>query len=102
MPLLVTPQRLERKGDLYHQLAALTAAGIGVISALETVVSSATDRFSRPIALRLIQQLQAGATVSEGLSSLGSAWVADFDDALIRAGEQSGRLDACFRLLSEY
>ena len=37
MPVLVTPRRLEMQGELYHQLAALTAAGIGLISALEMV-----------------------------------------------------------------
>src|SRR6185436_17213582 len=38
---------------------------------------------------------------SEALLSLGR-WLPDFDVALLSAGEKSGRLDACFRLLSDY
>ena len=30
------------------------------------------------------------------------AWLPEFDIALIDAGERSGRLDACFRLLADY
>jgi len=30
------------------------------------------------------------------------AWLPEFDIALIEAGERSGRLDACFRLLADY
>jgi len=38
---------------------------------------------------------------TESVKRLGS-WLPAFDLALIDAGEQSGRLDSCFRLLAEY
>jgi type II secretory pathway component PulF len=39
--------------------------------------------------------------LSESLRNLG-AWLPEFDISLLQAGEQSGRLDATFRLLSDY
>ncbi|HLH57303.1 MAG TPA: type II secretion system F family protein, partial [Verrucomicrobiae bacterium] len=56
--------------------------------------------YAKPIGA-ILHQLSAGATLTEGLRSLGS-WLPEFDIALLQAGEQSGRLDSCFRLLSDY
>ena len=41
-----------------------------------------------------------GRTLSESLQHGG--WLPVFDTALIDAGERSGRLDACFRMLADY
>jgi len=49
----------------------------------------------------LIEKLSQGHTFSESLRALGS-WLPEFDIALLQAGEQSGRLDNCFRLLGDY
>src|SRR5262249_1722374 len=49
----------------------------------------------------LTGELAQGFTLTESLHRLGS-WLPAFDIALVHAGEQSGRLDACFRLLSDY
>jgi type II secretory pathway component PulF len=102
MPVLVTPRRLEQQGELYHQLAVLTSAGVGLISALEMVRNSGAHRSFRQPIQYLLRQLQDGATVADALESLGRSWLPEFDIALIRAGEQSGRLDVCFRLLADY
>jgi type II secretory pathway component PulF len=49
---------------------------------------------------RLLDEITKGATLAESLESLD--WLPAFDLALIGAGEQSGRLDTCFRLLADY
>jgi type IV pilus assembly protein PilC len=49
---------------------------------------------------RLLDELAKGATLAESLQALD--WLPAFDLALITAGEQSGRLDACFRMLADY
>jgi type IV pilus assembly protein PilC len=49
----------------------------------------------------LIGQLDQGHTVSDSVLRMGK-WSPSFDLALIDAGERSGRLDACFKLLAVY
>ena len=100
MPLLNTPRQLTQKAELYHQLASLTAAGVGLISALELIRATPPSRsLQRPIG-QIVQTLQAGASVTHALQA--SHLLPAFDLALIEAGENSGRLDVCFRFLSEY
>jgi type II secretory pathway component PulF len=101
MPLLVTPRQLADRSEFYHQLGALTAAGISVLNALESIRRAPPASSFRPLLSRLIHHLQQGATLSESFSTLGR-WMPSFDIALVRAGENSGRLDAVFRLLAGY
>src|SRR5262245_46783216 len=101
MSLIVTPGQLSRRAELYHQLGSTIAAGIPIIQALEIVSDTRGARTLQKPLQHLIVQLQQGATFSEALRSLGQ-WLPDFDVALLSAGEKSGRLDACFRLLSDY
>ena len=101
MPLIITPRQLAQRGELYHQLGQLVSAGIGLINALEMMGRTPPARsFAEPIR-QIIAQLSSGATFSDALVSLGG-WTPAFDIALIRAGEHSGRLDAVFKLLSNY
>ena len=101
MPLIFTPGQLSRRSNFYYQLAQLTSAGLGVIAALDQVRKSTGDRaYRRPITL-MLENLSQGYTVSEAMRSTGT-WMPAFDLALIQAGEQSGRIDACFRLLADY
>ena len=48
-----------------------------------------------------MRRLSEGATFHEALLSTGS-WLPAFDAALLQAGEQSGRLPACFDLLAAH
>ena len=100
MPLIVTPRQFTQRAEFYHQLAQCTSAGIGVMRALEQIKASPPARsFQEPLQ-RLLDQLAGGATLAESLQQLG--WLPAFDVALVEAGERSGRLDACFRLLADY
>src|SRR5262245_19188895 len=101
MSLIVMPKQLARRAELYHQLGSTIAAGIPLIQALEMVSNTRGARhLHKPLQL-LISQLQQGSTFAEALLSLGR-WLPDFDIALLSAGEKSGGLDTCFRLLSDY
>jgi type II secretory pathway component PulF len=100
MPLIVTPRQFTQRAELFQQLAQFTSAGIPLIRALEQIKRSPPARsFHKPLQ-RLLDELARGATLAESLQSLD--WLPAFDLALIGAGEQSGRLDTCFRLLADY
>ena len=49
----------------------------------------------------MLEQIAAGCTLTDSLHRTGH-WLPAFDLALLQAGEHSGRLDACFRLLADY
>jgi type II secretory pathway component PulF len=101
MPLIITPGQLSRRADFYHQLGQLSGAGLGLIQALEQIKRNPPDRSYRAPVGRVLEQITAGCTLTEALGQCGH-WLPAFDIALLQAGEQSGRLDACFRLLANY
>ena len=101
MPLDFTPGQFARRAELYHQLGALTGAGLGLIRGLETLERSPPSRSYRKPIGRVLENLHQGATFTDSLAAAGK-WVPGLDIALLQAGEQSGRLDACFRLLADY
>jgi type II secretory pathway component PulF len=101
MSFIVTPRQFTQRAEFYHQLAQLTSAGIGILSALEQIKRNPPNRSFREPLHRLLDELAKGRTFAESLRQLG-AWLPEFDIALIDAGECSGRLDICFRLLADY
>jgi type II secretory pathway component PulF len=101
MSFIATPRQFTQRAEFYHQLAQLTSAGIGVVPALEQIKRNPPNRSFREPIQRLLDELATGRTFTESLRQL-SSWLPEFDIALIEAGERSGRLDACFRLLSDY
>jgi type II secretory pathway component PulF len=101
MSLIITPRQFTQRAELYHQLAQLTAAGIGVLPALERLRKNPPARSFRKSIQQLLDELAKGRTFTESLKS-ASGWLPVFDIALIEAGERSGRLDNCFRLLADY
>lgn len=100
MPLIVAPWQLSQRAEFYHQLAQLTAAGIGLPGALEQVRRNPPAHSFREPIRRLIQYLNEGYTFTDALQLTGG-WVPAFDRALLQAGEQSGRLPECFRQISD-
>jgi type II secretory pathway component PulF len=99
--MIVTPGQFTRRAEFYHQLAQLTAAGLGLVRALEQLKRNPPARSYREPIQRLLDQLAAGGTLAESLQRAGP-WLPAFDIALLQAGEHSGRLDACFKLLADY
>jgi len=101
MALLITPGQFGRRGEFYYQLAQLSGAGVGLIGALEHLKRSPPGReYRRPIE-QLLDQLARGCTFTESIRRAELA-LPEFDIALVQAGEQSGRLEACLRLLADY
>jgi type II secretory pathway component PulF len=101
MALILTPQRLDQFSELYHQLGAMLASGITLIQALELIRNAPPAASFRPRLNRVLTELQNGATFSEALAAQ-RGWLPELDVALIAAGEQSGRLDACCQRLAAY
>ena len=101
MPLIITPGQLTQRAEFYYQLSQLTGAGLGLIYALEQLKRNPPARSYRQPIQQLLEQLGHGYTFNEALQRIGQ-WLPAFDVALLQAGEQSGRLEACFRLLADY
>lgn len=99
--LIVTPGQLAQRAELYHQMAQLTAAGLPILRILEQLEQHPPTRSYRAPLHHARQEIEAGCTFSEAFSRTGK-WLAPFDLALLEAGERSGRLDACFRVLANY
>ncbi len=101
MPFIVTPKQLALRGELYHQLGAVLAAGLPLINGLETLRKNPPARsFREPLRL-MIRDLEQGETFAHACRVV-EHWIPSFDTSLLEAGEKSGRLDACCKVLAEY
>jgi type II secretory pathway component PulF len=101
MALLITPRKLNQHAELYHQLGIMLAAGLSVHQCLQHLLQQPPSNDLREPISKWLAQLNEGHTVSQSLRATGD-WIPSFDIALIDAAEMSGRLDACFKLLSKY
>jgi type IV pilus assembly protein PilC len=98
--VIVTPGQFTQRAEFYHRLAQLVSAGIGLIPALEQVQRAAPARSFREPIQHLLAELGHGFTFAEAAQRAN--WLPAFDLALLEAGERSGRLDVCFRLLADH
>lgn len=102
MPLIITPGQLSQRADFYHQLGQLTGAGLGLVRALEQLERHPpASSYRRPVG-QVLAELSAGCTLADALHRVGPQWLPALDTALLQAGEHSGRLEATFRLLTDY
>jgi type II secretory pathway component PulF len=101
MRLTFAPRHLQRWSGFYQQLAQLVSAGVTLPAALDMIERGGVSPSDRPSVRRLLACLREGSSLSEGLLATGD-WLPAFDIALLHAGEQSGRLPECFRLLSNH
>jgi type IV pilus assembly protein PilC len=98
---IITPGQLTRRAELYHQLSQLTIAGLPILKSLEQIARHPPSYAFRDPLNRAIRCINEGMTLTEAFRETGS-WIPSFDLALLEAGEKSGRVDACFRVLSDY
>lgn len=99
MAFTVLPGQLERRAELYHQLALAVGAGLPLPLAIRGLADHpVSPSFRRPLR-RVAERLDGGDTLAEAIGRLGD-WMPEFDRAMIGAGEQSGRLDETLRLLA--
>lgn len=101
MALFLTPRQFSQRAEFYHQLAQLTASGIPLPTGLEHLRQHPPARSYVQPSTSILEHLKQGTTFSEAIRAQGN-WLPEFDAALLQAGEQSGRLDASFRLLADY
>ena len=101
MALIITPGQMSQRAEFYHQLGQLTASGIPLLTGLEHLRRNPPSRSFGKNIETLMERLSQGYTFTESLRGVGS-WLPEFDLALLQAGEQSGRLDSCFRVLGDY
>src|ERR1700704_2267829 len=101
MPFIVTPSELSRRADFYHQLQQLTSAGLGITRSLDQLTRNAASHSYRLATGQLLAQSERGQALGESMRAIPD-WLPDFDITLVEAGEQSGRLDRCFRMLGDY
>ncbi|MBM3833786.1 MAG: hypothetical protein FJ403_11055 [Verrucomicrobia bacterium] len=101
MPFIVTPKQLSQRGEFYHQIGALLSAGVPLPKALEMLQKNPPARSFRQPITQISSDIEQGATFTEAMRRTGH-WLPSFDAALLEAGEQSGRLDACAKLLAAY
>jgi type IV pilus assembly protein PilC len=101
MPLIITPGQLQVRSELYHQLGVTLSAGLSITQALEHIKQNPPSRSMRPMVAQWLENLLAGHPVVDSLRRMEGA-LPSFDLALLEAGEQSGRLDVCFKLLASY
>jgi type II secretory pathway component PulF len=100
MPLIISPRQFNQRAEFYHQLSQLVSAGIGVVPALGQISRKPPSSSFRKPLQHSLAGLAEGRSFTDSLR--GAGWLPDFDLALMEAGERSGRIDSCFRLLAEY
>jgi len=101
MALIVTPGLLKHRSEFYRELAALTAAGVPLTRALQDVQRRPPSRAYREPLANAVAGITQGSTLAEAFGRLRN-WLPAFDLALVKAGEESGRLVECFRMLSQH
>ena len=99
--IIITPGQLTRRAELYHQISQLTVAGLPILRSLEQIERHPPSPAFRKPLRAAIYEINNGSTLTEALRHTGN-WIPSFDIALLEAGERSGRLDACFRVLADY
>src|ERR1017187_862004 len=114
---MVTPGQLNRRAQLFEQLAAMIAAGVPLTKALEMAGKNRSAGLPQKIIQELTHHLQEGHTFSDAMQLVSGQkrgmevslkpsnkayWLSEFDIALLSAGEESGRLDSTFKLLARY
>lgn len=98
--MIATPGRLNLRADWCLQLATMLQAGVTLPAALDTARSSLPRSQDRSRLQRAAAALAQGSTFAEALQA-GGPWLPEFDLAIIKAGEDSGRLDVSLGLLAE-
>ncbi len=101
MALIITPGQLIQRAELYHTLGSMLAAGLPAPKALEMLQRNPPSRSMRTLLARLQAHLTEGDSVGSAVSRM-QGWIPSFDAALLDAGDRSGRLDQCFKLLADY
>ncbi len=84
-----------------RQLATMVDSGIPIVSALDILAQQVEDRTLRQVLRKIRDDVEAGASLSEGLGRHPRVF-GDLFMNMVRAGESSGRLDEILDRLAGY
>ena len=101
MSLVFTPAQFARRAELYQQLAQLTSAGVGLVTAIEEMKSRPPARSYRKPLQIILDEIGRGSTFTQAARKTGG-WLPEFDLALFHAGESVGGMASCFRNLADF
>ena len=88
--------------DFCRQLGAMLSSGINLIRAMMILAQRENKDYINKIYNALIEDLQRGSTLSEAMALRGRAFP-ELLINMIRAGEQTGRLDeSCMKMATQY
>ncbi len=99
--MIFTPGQLNRRAELYHQLASMITAGVPLMQALEMASRNASLRASGKYISALLEHMRNGLSFGDAMLRV-QGWLPEFDTAMLTAGEQSGKLEFSFKSLGEY
>ena len=94
---MISAGQLEK---MYHELAIMLQAGIPILRTLDIAIENTAGGL-KPILRQMSDALSQGSTLSEAMGRHGRVF-AQFDRMLVRAADQSGSLDACCDMLSQW
>jgi type IV pilus assembly protein PilC len=86
---------------VYYNLATMLDAGLPILRSLDRVAEQAKGSLKRTL-LQVEHALsREGKTMHEALNAHPKVF-AEFDRTVVKAADESGNLDACFKMLSEW
>lgn len=92
---------LKRLEQFCHQLGLMLEAGVPLPRALNSLSSRGVAAGARPTVARIARDLDAGSSFTQALDHQGNVFPPLMRN-LIRAGEESGNLDAVLKRLASY
>ncbi len=86
---------------LSRQISTLFEAQISAVNAFKLLASEAENPLLQKYLIEISDDIQAGSTIAEALSKHPKLF-SKFYVAMVRSGEESGRLDEVFLFLADY
>ena len=86
---------------VYHNLATMLDAGLPILRSVDRVAEYAKGSLKRTLMQVHNALSREGKTVHEAMSEHPKVF-SEFDCTVVKAADESGNLDACFRMLSEW
>ena len=99
--LLILPGQIKRWSNFYYELAQLSRSGILPLDALKKIQKDGGSQEIRQIARQLAFGLSSGRSLTTSMRPLAGT-IPSLDQALLAAGETSGRMEQSLRALSSY
>ncbi len=92
---------VERRIEVYQALAALLAAGLPLVQALDLLMQSPEMLGLRPLLAGVRDKIRGGASLAESLAGAGRG-VSQHEKSLVAAGERAAALDQVLERLAAF